>query len=169
MIQKMFLSMALLSVCLLISTASYGQEKIILKAEKVADFYPKSLTKFRAKGYLFKVGEDGEYQVIGKKGENLEAILMQDEEAYKQFKRFKRKLATGKIAFWTSTGAYLTTWGVPYNTDSSEEFRQDYQIRALIRLGAIVVGGTATILFRNRAMRNLEKAVAIYNVNLETP
>lgn len=168
MIQKMFLSMALLSICLLVSTASFGQEKIILKAEKVADFYPKSLTKFRAKGYLFKVGEESDYQVIGKKGENLEAILMQDEEAYKQFKRFKRKLATGKIIFWTSTGTYVTIWGLPYNTDSNEAFQQEYQIRALIRLGAIVVGGTATILLRNRAMRNLEKSVAIYNLNLET-
>ena len=168
MIQRMFLSMTLLCLCMLMINTTIAQDRIILKEEKVADFYPKSLTKFRAKSYLFKVGEDTEYQVIGKKGENLETILMQDEEAYKQFKRFKRKMATGKIIFWTSTGTYLTTWGVPYNSDNAEAFRQDYQIRALIRLGTIIVGGTTTILLRNQAMRNLEKAIAIYNVNLES-
>ena len=165
MIQKMFLSMALLSVCLLVSTASFGQEKIILKAEKVKDFYLKNIIKSKAKGYLFKVGED-DYQVIGKKGKNLEAILMQDEEAYKQFKRFKRKLTSGKIVFWTSVGSYTTVWMTPYDNDITYE---DVRNRSLIRTGIMIVGGTTTILLRNRAMRNLEKAVAIYNVNLEAP
>lgn len=164
MIQKMFLSMALLSLCLLVSTASFGQEKIILKAEKVTDFYPKNLLKGKAKGYLFKVGEESDYQVIGRKGKNIEAILMQDEEAYKQFKRFKRKLATGKIIFWTGVGSYVTVWGTPYQADITY---QDVRNRSLIRTSILIIGGTATILLRNRAMHNLEKAVAIYNVNLE--
>lgn len=166
MIQKAFLkvslSLVLIMTLVAFATPTYAQETITLQEERIADFNPKNILKSRAKGYLFKVG-DNELQVIGRKGENLEAILMQDEEAYKQFKRFKRKLVTGKVVFWTSVGTHLGSSYWQFGDNSIEV----YEEQRLIRLSAIVVGGAATIAFRALAIRNLKKSIRVYNENLE--
>lgn len=144
------------------ATPIFAQETITLQEEKVADFYPKNILKSWAKGYLFKVG-DSELQVIGRKGENLEKLLIQDDEAYKQFKKFKRKVTTGKVVFWLSVGTFVGESMTPYQEYTSEVSRR----RSFIRLSSVVIGGTTTIIYRALAVRNLKKSIRIYNENLK--
>ena len=67
MIQKLLVVFVLF--CL--TTSIFAQDKITLQEERLSSFYPQSIFKGRAKGYIFKVGE-GDFQPIGRKGENIE-------------------------------------------------------------------------------------------------
>ncbi len=93
-------------VVFLITFTATAQEKIILQEEYLSSFNPQSLLKGKAKGYIFKVGA-GDFQPVGKKGVNIETTLMQDEAAYKEFKKFKRKINSGHLANGAGLGIYL--------------------------------------------------------------
>ncbi len=147
----------------MLSVATFGQDKITIKAEKLSDLVPQSFykTKYQV-GYLFKVG-DGEYQPVGYKAEKLEAILKTDEAAYQEFKRFKRKNAIGKISYWAGIGGMLA---LTLSVDNNDSFRQaeNKRIGAL----ATLLGGTITYLLLNKnSTKHLVNAVEIYNQNLK--
>ncbi|MFK7948758.1 MAG: hypothetical protein AB8G11_14290 [Saprospiraceae bacterium] len=149
------------SMLSILAAATFAQEKIILKEEKLSDFQPQSLFRTNNQvGYLFKVG-DGEYQTVGYKGEKVEDMLSTNEAAYKEFKRFKRKIAIGKIGYWTG-GAALVSLPFLIQDDDTQATTK------FLVVGAIELAGTLTwgITHRN-APKHLINAVEIYNQNLE--
>ena len=158
MIQKWLVVFVLF--CL--TTSVFAQDKITLQEERLSDFYPQSVFRTRAKAYVFKVGE-GDLQPVGVKGKNIEAVLMQDEAAYKEFKKFKRKINSGLVAYGVGTAAYLST---PFlinenNTD------QDAAKKGAVTLSVLMVGSVTGYIIQRRSIRNLKNAVEIYNMNLE--
>ena len=158
MIQKWLVVFVLF--CL--TTSVFAQDKITLQEERLSSFYPQSIFKGRAKGYIFKVGE-ADFQPIGRKGENIEEILMQDEAAYKQFKKFKRKINGGSIAYGIGVSAYLSTFFIIDGNDSSETM----QIKGVATAATLLIGSVTGAILHLRCTRNLKNAVEIYNLNLE--
>jgi hypothetical protein len=158
MIQKLLVVFSLF--CL--TTSLFAQDKITLQEERLSSFYPQSIFKGRAKGYIFKVGES-DFQPVGRKGESIEAILMQDEAAYKEFKKFKRKMNSGSIAYGVGAAAYLST---PFLMDANDSI-ETMQIKNVAAVGTLLVGTVTGLILHYRCTRNLKKAVEIYNLNLE--
>lgn len=158
MIQKLLVVFVLF--CL--TTAAFAQDKITLQEERLSAFHPQSIFKSLTKGYIFKVG-DGDFQPVGKKGENLEAILMQDEAAYKEFKKFKRKVNGSHIAYGVGAAAYLSTPFIMDGNDSSTTL----QIKGVSTAAILLAGSVSGVILHFRCTRNLKNAVEIYNRNLE--
>lgn len=158
MIQKLLVVFVLF--CL--TTSIFAQDKITLQEERLSSFYPQSIFKGRAKGYIFKVGE-GDFQSIGRKGENIEAVLMQNEAAYKEFKKFKRKINGGSIAYGVGVAAYLSSPFVMDGNDSSKTL----QIKGVATAATLLIGSVTGAILHLRCTRNLKNAVEIYNMNLE--
>jgi hypothetical protein len=144
-----------------LTTSVFAQE-ITLQEERLSDFYPQSMFRTRAKAYVFKVGE-GDLQPVGVKGRNIEAVLMQDEAAYKEFKKFKRKINGGLVPYGIGTAAYLSTPFL-FNDNSTE---QDIAKKSIVTLSVLTVGVVTGYIMQRRSIRNLKNAVEIYNLNLE--
>jgi hypothetical protein len=158
MIQKWLVVFVLF--CL--TTSAFAQDKITLQEERLSDFYPQSLFRTRAKAYAFKVGED-DLQPVGVKGRNIEAVLMQDEAAYKEFKKFKRKINGGLVPYGIGTAAYLSTPFLINGNDTD----QDAAKKSIVTLSVLTVGAVTGYIMQRRSIRNLKNAVEIYNLNLE--
>jgi hypothetical protein len=157
MIQKLLFVFAIA----LITFTATAQEKIILQEELLSSFHPQTLFKGKAKGYIFKVGE-GDFQPLGRKGGNIEAILMQDEAAYKEFRKFKKKINAGHISYGLGAAAYLAT---PFSM-SENDSPQVIRTKGIIGISTLVVGTVTGYILHRRCIRNLKKAVDIYNGNL---
>lgn len=152
-----------ISLFAMLSISVFCQEKITLKEEKFSDLVPQSFykTKYQV-GYLFKIG-DGEYEAIGYKAEKLEEILVTDEIAYKEFKKFKKKIAVGKVSYWLGIGSWYGLYISSQRENNSIEQRQNRFIGSFIA----IIGGTTTYLVLNKsAIKSLKEAVEIYNQNL---
>lgn len=159
----MFKRIVLVSVLSVLSIAVFGQEKITLKEEKLSDFQPQSLFRTNNQvGYLFKVG-DGEYQAVGYKGERLEEILSTNEAAYKEFKRFKRKIAIGKVGYWIGTAGLVS---LPFIVQDDDTDRQ-VVTKLLVVISVELVGVSTWFITNRNAPKHLHNAVGIYNQALE--
>jgi len=159
----MFKKIAFVSLFSILSIVVFGQEKITLKKERMSDLQPQST--FKAKqpvGYLFKVG-DGEYQAVGFRGENLMEVLKNDPEAYKEFKRFKRKAKLSKVFSWIGVGSALAYLVILDDNDTESQ-----TIRKLVATGIVsLTGSISSLVLFKKAPRHLENAIVIYNRNLE--
>ena len=71
MIQKLLVIFSL--ICLTIP--SFAQDKITLQEERLSSFYPQSIFKSKAKGYIFKVGNQ-DFLPINRKGKNIGEIFI---------------------------------------------------------------------------------------------
>lgn len=152
-----------IGVFALLSVATFGQDKITIKAEKFSDLVPQSFYKTKYQiGYLFKVG-DGEYQAVGYKAERLEEVLKTDELAYQEFEKFKRKITVGKVTYWVSLGSSYGLYLSQNNSDTIEQRRTKW-IGSLV---ALFGGTTAYVLINKSATKHLLNSVEIYNQNLE--
>lgn len=158
----MFKRIVFVSVLIMLSTTIFAQGKITLKEEKLSDFQPQSLFRTNNQvGYLFKIGE-GEYQAVGYKGERLEDILSTNEAAYKEFKRFKRKIAIGKVGYWVSVTGFIPLFSIQ-NDDTDAR-----AITKIIAFATLELSGTLTWIIAHRnAPKHLHNAVGIYNQGLE--
>lgn len=152
-----------LFLCLIftVSMSAFAQDKITLKEEQMSDIYPQSLWKSSGKGYLFKVG-DGDFQGVGHKGNRLEEVLKNDEEAYKEFKKFKRKVAIAKVGFYVGMGSLLAYPLAIDQNDTDEEFAR----KTLTICGISLTGSITSIVLNFSAPKHLHNAVEIYNRNL---
>lgn len=157
----MFKKVVFLCLIALSSMSVFAQGEIILKAEKMSDFYPQSLWKSSGKGYLFKVG-DGDFQVVGYKGSNLEEVLKNDEAAYKELKKFKRKVNVSKAAYYIGL-AGLVAFPMSINeNDNDEQVRN----KILATAGVSLVGSVTSLVLTLNSPKHLYNAVEIYNRNL---
>ncbi len=153
----MFLSILVCSLTFII----HAQEKITLKTEVMSDFYPQSMFKSKVKGYLFKVG-DGDFQTVGFKGKNIEAVLKNNEAAYKEFLKFKRKINIGKVSYFVGVGALVSSPFWFSETDTDEQIKN----KTIGVLVTSVVSLGLTIYLGNTCIKHLENAVVIYNSSL---
>ncbi len=158
MINRMFF----IGIFLLGMFSAQAQSEIVIKAEKMSDFYPQSMGQSFLKGYVFKVGE-GDFQAIGHKAKNLEAVIKNDEAAYKEFKKFKKKVAIGKVTYWVG---FIGLYSFPVVVD---EYDTDAQMinKLIATVGTSLAGFTTTIILHHNAPKHLFNAVEIYNQNLK--
>lgn len=152
-----------IGVLTILSTTVFGQGKITLKEEKTSDLFPMSFYKTKTVGYLFKV-EGEEYQGVGFKGEKIEEILKTDEEAYKEFRKFQRKISIAKASYWvTAVSPLAYAFSVDYDKNTEQQV-----IGKTITFGVVAIGGmTTTLVLFKAAPKHLHNAVQIYNRNLE--
>ncbi len=152
----------LISLFSILYFTTFAQDKITIKVERVSDVNPLAIFQTpKQLVYLYKVGE-GDFEGIGHKGNRIEEVLKTDEVAYKEFKRFKRKLAIGKTFYWAGTVIPLTVLALPFDENS----QQGINIAAgslIFMLGSY----TTTYLTFKNAPKHLHNAVMIYNQNLE--
>lgn len=150
------------SLLSILATTIFAQGKITLKTEKLSDFQPQSLYRTNNQvGYLFKVDDD-EYQAVGYKGERLEEILKTNEAAYKEFRKFQRRIALGKVSYWVSGAALVSFPFLVQDDDTDVQAVTKVGIVSLLGIGSSI---TFAVIYRN-APRHLENAVAIYNQGL---
>lgn len=149
-----------ISLLLILAVAVYGQGKITLKEEKASDLIPQWGSSYQF-GYLFKV-DDGEYQGIGRKGERLEDLLKTDEAAYKEFKKFKRKIVIGKAGYIVGLISVPSLYLVVQDDDEERE----RNAKAITAVGIAAIGTTVYIITHFTTTKHLVDAVNIYNQNL---
>lgn len=160
----MFRKTLLIGFFSVLSLAMFGQEKIILKKETLSDLQPQLIAKTskRQVGYLFRVGEE-DFQAVGYKGSRLEVLLKENEAAYKEFQKFKRKVTVSKVAYWLSVASFVSTPLIVSENDTDAELTA----KVGTTLGVALVGLTTALITNMDSTKHLENAVEIYNQNLE--
>lgn len=159
----MFKKIVFISIFSILSVAVFGQGKITLKEERLSDLQPQMIGKtFKFQvGYLFKV-DGGEYEAVGYKGERLEKLLKADEAAYKEFKKFKRKVVISKVGYYVGLSAFVA---IPFIIqDDDTESEKGAKVGTV--LGLSTIGLTISTITHYNSTKHLANAVEIYNQGL---
>jgi len=153
----------LISLLIGLTFQVFAQDKIVLKEYAASEFIPTSIIRNNTtKGFIFKVGT-ADFRPVGILAKELEPHLRINENAFNEFKRFKKKAKGSRYALllgyatWVATPLIMQSFG-----------KQNTYLPILVTgVGISLTGYISFVILQKNAPKHIGNAVYLYNESLK--